>query len=149
MGLVNLAASLPLNDGTNFNALAQNNNIINDGEEHTFKIRAKTSACPNPQLSVTVAWYDQGAVNGCVKCLLNDLDVTVQRVTWKGKARGSVFKGNNNANGDDRNNVERVRVMMKKRRRYNITVKAANLSEQSIKYSMIATGCFDIKKVNA
>jgi hypothetical protein len=149
MGLVNLAASLPLNDGTNFNALARNNNIIKDGEEHTFVVKAKTRSCPNPTLSVTVAWYDQGAANGCVKCLLNDLDVTVQRTTWNGRRKGRLFRGNNNVNGDDRNNVERVRVMIRNRRRYIISIKAANLSEQSIKYSMIATGCFKIKKVDA
>lgn len=150
MGLVNLRATLPMNDGTNFNGLIENNREIMDGQEHTFWVRARTAIkrCRLPELSVTLAWYDEGAANGCAKCLLNDLDVTVQQTMWTGTPKGPVYRSNNKIDGDDRNNVERVRIYMRKNGRYRITVKASNLSQDSIKYSLISTGCFRVLQVN-
>jgi hypothetical protein len=151
MGLVNLAATLPMNDGTNFNGLVQNNQEIRDGDQHTFLVKAKTKRkkCPLPELSVTLAWYDKGATNGCTKCLLNDLDVTVQETTWSGAPKGPVFRANNKIDGDDRNNVERVQIHMRNKKRYRITVKATNLTVDTIRYSLISTGCFRVLEVNA
>jgi len=151
MGLVNLAATLPMNDDTKFHGFVQNNHEIRDGEEHTFLIRAITAfnKCPNPELSVTLAWYDVGATFGCTKCLLNDLDVTVQATTWSGNADGPLYRANNKIEVDDRNNVERVRIFMEKKQRYLIKVKATNLSSDSIRYSLISTGCFRVLNVKA
>jgi len=149
MGLVKLASTLPLVDEDNantriINGLVQNNVPIDNNEVHTFVVRASMRRCPSSEMSVTLAWYDTGAANGCVKCLLNDLDVWVQNVRFNGTPTGARFRANGTTWKDDRNNVERVRFNMTNRRRYQITVQATNLSAASIKYSLIATGCFTV-----
>ena len=146
MGLINLSASLPIRSANRLKALAQNNVSIEDGEKHTFYIRAKTKGqCRSRQLSLTLAWYDKGGANGCAKCLMNDLDVWVQQLNGNGNIKKrSKKKANGTSTKDDRNNVERVRFDTKHNRRYRITVHAANLSEARIKYSLVATGCFKV-----
>eukprot|EP00558_Chaetoceros_sp_UNC1202_P001501 CAMPEP_0197258810 /NCGR_PEP_ID=MMETSP1429-20130617/83188_1 /TAXON_ID=49237 /ORGANISM="Chaetoceros sp., Strain UNC1202" /LENGTH=710 /DNA_ID=CAMNT_0042722995 /DNA_START=11 /DNA_END=2143 /DNA_ORIENTATION=- len=145
MGLVNLAASLPIKGVNRFTALAQNNVVIEDRERHTFFVKAKTKGkCKSRDLSMTLSWYDRGAANGCAKCLVNDLDVWVQRLDrFGGVRKGSKKRANGLAKKDSRNNVERIRMRMRHGNMYKISVEAANLSEAYIKYSFIATGCFE------
>ena len=147
MGLVNLLSSLPVSGKNTISGVAQNNAIIADGERHYFFVRGTydLSQCSSVDMSVTLAWYDQGAANGSVKALLNDLDVWVQEINWRGNViRGSKKRANNTSGvTDTTNNVERIRFPIKRNRRYRITVNASNLIKDHIKYSLIATGCFN------
>lgn len=144
MGLVNLVQSLPIQGHNRFKALMQNNQLITDGDKHSFFVKANLGGqCQSPTLSLTLAWYDKGAANGCAKCLLNDLDVWVQELTWNGNVRkGSKKFANGLSTQDIRNNVERIRFDMSRGKTYRITVRATNLAEDEIKYSLFATGCF-------
>ena len=144
MGLINMVRSLPIQGHNRFKALMQNNEPITDGDKHTFFVKARLGAqCQSPSLSMTLAWYDKGGANSCAKCLLNDLDVWAQELTWNGNVRRGTKKfANDLSTQDTRNNVERIRFDMSNGKIYRITVRATNLIEDEIKYSLFATGCF-------
>ena len=149
MGLINLMNSLPLSGVNDMDAFGINNRPINDG--NFDYIIVKTKRCNNNEmdtLRVTLSWYDPPGARNCAHCLINDLDLVVEKTD---NERNSVIKRyypNGLSNGPDtKNNVERIRVttmsgdedMLLK-----IIVKARNLSTRNQKYSLIATGCFDV-----
>lgn len=149
MGLVQLSSSLPLPGKNRIKAIIRNNKRITDGEVQDIYIRATPGACANQpykhDLRVTLAWYDPAGASSCAKCLINDLDLTVDWVTKNGnvKANSKVYP-NGLSSKDDRNNVERVHFKMSYKRFYRIRIKAANLATPTTNFSLIGSGCFKI-----
>lgn len=149
MGLVQLDTSLPITGHNRFKAIVRNNKILQDGQFHDIYIRANPMKCLfEPYIrdfSATLAWYDPAGATSCAKCLVNDLDITVDVVTAKGNVKGNTKIFPNGATKKDYdNNVERIRFKMKQARRYRIRIKASNLATAKTQFSMIATGCFKI-----
>jgi hypothetical protein len=135
MGLVNLSKSIPIKNVNQLNAVVVNNRALRDGETTTIVI--KTKQCSANDLSVTISWYDPAGAANCAQCLVNDLDLSVQK-------NGQRFYPNGKSTPDRTNNSERVRMTVKAGQEIEITVKAHNLATESQKYSLIATGCFDL-----
>lgn len=146
-GLVNLLKSLPLQGSNEVSSFAANDEIIQDGQQKYFYVKAKNRWCSTKNLSVTLAWYDIGGASGCTKCLVNDLDLFVHTMRWDGRVKYNTRQAPNGLNQnekDDRNNVERIRFDMKNGQTYRITVDAGNLAQPDINFSLIATGCFKV-----
>ncbi len=135
MGLVQLANSFPIRNVNQLNAIAVNNRELRDGETNIFVVNTKQ--CSTNELSVTISWYDPAGATNCARCLVNDLDLSVQ-------SNGRVYYPNGNSSPDRKNNSERVRMTTTEGQEISIQVEAHNLATGSQKYSLILTGCFDI-----
>jgi len=89
--------------------------------------------------------------NGCTSCVLNDLDLKVEKYGTNGEIVNT-FYPNGLSRPDDKNNAERVRLdgrigeahegLVKKNDTFGIIVKANNLVTKSQKYALVITGCF-------
>ena len=128
----------------------RNNVVIGDNAFHDIFVRANPVKCIgktyNRDFSATLAWYDPAGTSSCAKCLVNDLDLIVTAVNAKGKVipNSRVYPNNSNTEKDHINNVERVRFKMNGRRRYRIRIHASNIVTDTTKFSLIATGCFEL-----
>jgi hypothetical protein len=147
MGLINMANSLPLEGVNDMDALAVNNRSINDGDLDYIIIKTKANSCANviDSLRVTLSWYDPPGANGCVHCLINDLDLVVEKMS--GSRVEKTYYPNGSTRKDTKNNVERVRVNRSNSETLKITVRASNLATRNQKYSLIMTGCFEIVEI--
>lgn len=147
MGLVQLDKTLPIPGHNKFNAIIKNNAEISNKSIHDIFVVTTPGTCWNKSykhdFSATLTWYDPPGAISCVKCLVNDFDIVVSGINSKGKIKhkSTVFPYGSTKK-DYRNNVERIRFSMKGIRRYRIRIRGTNLSTETTKYSMIATGCF-------
>jgi len=142
-GTVNLIKSLAIYGKNDINFVVVNNRILQAGRKNEIIVKAKKSFCDETELSVTISWYDDKGSYGCTNCLVNDLDLYVQRVR-----DSKIMWPNGLKNRDDTNNSERVRFEIEDGQKYRIVVEATNLSSQSQSYSMAATGCFEIDEIS-
>ena len=151
MGLIQLDQTLPIPGHNKFHAIVRNNKKIFDEKFHDIYIRATPGACFNTPykhlFSATLTWYDPAGAESCAKCLVNDLDIRVDRVDSNLKVINySTIFPNGTSRKDYRNNVERIRFKMSGSRRYRIRIHAANLATASTQFSLVATGCFKVTK---
>lgn len=148
MGLIQLEKTLPIQGHNKINAIVENNMEILEGDYHDIYIRATPGKCVGTsymrEFRATLSWYDPPGTTSCVKCLLNDLDIMVNKVNAKGQVEGNTYFPNGADHKDFKNNAERVRFNMQGQRRYRIRIKADNLISEKTYYSMIASGCFKI-----
>ncbi len=148
MGLIQLDKSLPIKGHNKISAIVRNDKTIQNRKEVHIFIRSNPAKCVNKpynlDFSATLAWYDPPGTPSCAKCLMNDLDITVQGLNARGKEIGPKYFPNGKNHKDGVNNVERVRYKMNSNRRYRITIKAENLVSASTTYSLIASGCFKV-----
>lgn len=135
---MNLENSLPVKGLNDMNAMVINNESIRDGERSIFTLKTKRCSKPMDVLRATLAWYDKGSAQNCAKCLINDLDLIVEKVDSKKQYYPNGLNGK-----DNKNNVERVRISDTSPSVYTVTVKASNLATQNQNYSLIITGCFE------
>ncbi len=145
MGLINMKNSLPLQGINDLSAFATNNRSIGDGEIDYIIVKTKACNGSADSLRVTLAWYDPPGATNCAHCLINDLDLIVEK---KSSTSSQVVEKSYFPNGlyqkDTKNNVERIRIAQSLGEVLKISVKATNLSTQNEKYSLIATGCFEV-----
>jgi hypothetical protein len=134
MGVLNLSQSLPLKNTNQITGIAINDRSLRDGASD--KIILKTKQCNTNVFSVTLSWYDPAGSVNCARCLVNDLDLSVNK--------NKVFYPNGRSSPDRNNNVERVRLTVGANDQVEITVTAHNLVTPNQKYSLVATGCFDV-----
>ncbi len=148
MGLINMANSLPLQGVNDITAIAVNNRLLGDGDFDYITVKTKACSRGGDILRTTLSWYDPAGATNCGHCLLNDLDLLVEKMAqMDGPVEKTYYP--NGLNGRDRkNNVERVRVTDNASTFYKISIKATNLATQNQKYSLIITGCFDFVEEN-
>lgn len=100
------------------------------GQRKSFKVKVKKAS---DDLKVTLAWSDAPAAVGAKKVLVNDLDLSVQRVRGKGgrdRWLGNFFKKGRSVTGgkvDHLNNLENIFLHKPGPGTYKITVRASNL----------------------
>ena len=132
---MNLLTSLPLEDKNDISAEIFDRETIENGEikEYTFTV---SESCCAEYISVTLVWTDPRNSAGCVKCVVNDLDLLVT------KNDEFVSYPNGLTTPDSINNVERIRVSANVGDTFSVKVSGTNLATQSQLYSLVATGCF-------
>lgn len=135
-GRINLINSLPLQGQNRINAMIRDREVISNNQVHTYDVQInRAGGCQDP-LSATLVWTDPPASPGCVKCLLNDLDLEISGPS------GTVFP-NGRSSADTVNNAERVRIdNASNNDAFTIRVRGANLDSTSQAYALIVTGCF-------
>jgi subtilisin family serine protease len=108
----------------------QSQTFARRGQTKSYTVKVKNS---RDDLKVTLAWADAPAAVGAKKVLVNDLDLSVQRVRGKGGRDhwlGNFFKKGRSATGgkvDHLNNLENVFLKKPGPGIYKITVRASNL----------------------
>uniref|UniRef100_A0A7R9VD54 subtilisin n=1 Tax=Pseudictyota dubia TaxID=2749911 RepID=A0A7R9VD54_9STRA len=136
MGQVNLITSLPLDGANKINAIVVNGKDIADQASDEMVIRVDMTECDEASISVTMAYTDPAAFPGCGSCLVNDLDLTLT------DEHGVKYYPNGLSKEDTKNSAERIRLnSVSHNQKFLVKVKASNLSRQSQKYSLVATGC--------
>lgn len=139
-GRVNLLKSLPLAGENTFIGKSFDRQSVNDGEtkKHTLKID-KPATCLETQMRATLAWADPPGGSGCVRCLLNDLDLSITK-----NGTSTVYYPNGLSSPDTVNNVERIIIDdIQDGDVFIVNVKASNLDRDKQVFSLIVTGCLD------
>ena len=136
-GRVNLLNSLPLHSFNNFRVHVVDRTEIYNHEEHFIHLYVDTTECSWDYVSVTMAWTDPPSETGCTKCLLNDLDLSIE-------LNGDQYLPNGLTSKDRLNNNERIRLNVEQGDELLVSVKAHNLSTETQQYSFVAAGCISI-----
>lgn len=136
-GRLALQHSIYLPGKTNVQLSAWDRKAVQDQSFDTYEVRIdKSDGCAYDKLSVTLVWVEPGSTPGCMNCVLNDLDLSVEM--------GGQTYYPNGKNGPDRlNSAERVVIGgVNNGDIATIKVTGHNLIVPAQKYSVVATGCF-------
>ena len=135
-GRINLITSLPLSGKNNINALVVDRESISNNQEDTYHITITSSGGCQEPLSASLVWTDPPGSSGCTKCLINNLDLTIDGPV------GTVYP-NGRTSADTVNNAERIRIdNADNNDAFTVRVRGANLDTSSQAYSLVVTGCF-------
>lgn len=136
-GRLALQYSVYIPGKTDVQLSAWDRQVVYDQESQSYGITIdKSAGCTHEDLSVTLVWTEPGSSPGCLSCVLNDLDLTVEY-------GGKTFYPNNLGRPDRENNAERVIISgVNNGAEVTITVTGSNLMQQYQLYSLVATGCF-------
>uniref|UniRef100_A0A7S2LEY7 subtilisin n=2 Tax=Leptocylindrus danicus TaxID=163516 RepID=A0A7S2LEY7_9STRA len=132
-GRMNLNKSLPVKGKNELKAALFDRQVINDSEEHHYDYTISSGDCHLYEFSATLVWVDPPASSGCLKCLLNDLDLTITSES------GETYFANGMNSPDGTNNVERIRTSAFKGEKFTLDVGASNLSTQNQTYALVIT----------
>ncbi len=138
MGALNLHSSITLLNETNFKIHVVNDESLRIGDVHSVEIEIDSDSCED--LRATLAWYDPPGASGCIKCIVNDLDLQIEH-----KATGEMAYPNGRFDADDKNTLERI-IITKPAvgDSFLISLQASHFgpgyTEQ--KFSLVLTGCF-------
>lgn len=136
MSLVN---SLPLAGANTFAASFIDKATIKDGQtlDIDFNITDNRGRCTENEFRVTLVWADPPGATGCVRCLVNDLDLSVQKT---GSSR--IYYPNGRGSRDTTNNVERVILgNAVPGDTIRVTIDASNLDRSEQPFALYVTGC--------
>lgn len=136
-GRVTLLNSVPLAGSNKLGLIAVNDKSISDGDNHEYMIDIDTSSGCDSELRVTLVWMDPPGATGCKKCLVNDLDISVEEI---GEGNSKTYYPNGLSRRDSINTVERIRIKTSNGESYRVNVKAANMVSDQ-KYSLAIAGC--------
>ena len=138
-GRVSLVDSLPLNGANSFGASFIDKATIKNGEtlDFDFDISSNEGRCTDNEFRATLVWTDPPGATGCVRCLLNDLDLSVRKF---GSSR--VYYPNGLGSRDTTNNVERVILgNAVAGDTIRVTIDAANLDRAEQPFALYVSGC--------
>ena len=143
MGRINLLKSLPLVGENDIDLVVTNNKELSQGQKEDITIEV---TCDTETLSFTLSWYDPASLPGCVNCLVNNLDLSIQRFDLEGNQNGAVKHPNGKSTADMVNNNERIQLSVSSGERYTISVTARSIAVTGTtqKYSLVGTGCFKV-----
>eukprot|EP00594_Rhizosolenia_setigera_P004119 CAMPEP_0178951116 /NCGR_PEP_ID=MMETSP0789-20121207/7037_1 /TAXON_ID=3005 /ORGANISM="Rhizosolenia setigera, Strain CCMP 1694" /LENGTH=1090 /DNA_ID=CAMNT_0020631933 /DNA_START=164 /DNA_END=3436 /DNA_ORIENTATION=+ len=142
MGRVSLIDSLPLKGKNKLKMKVEDGAQITDGSTHSYKLYIDKKAndgsdCEEP-FTATLTWADPPATVNCQRCVLNDLDLLIER------KNGNIQVFPNGLGQRERfNNVERIRTEFNEHgEEFIVKVKAFDLDTADQKYALVMTGCF-------
>eukprot|EP00567_Pseudictyota_dubia_P015351 CAMPEP_0197445370 /NCGR_PEP_ID=MMETSP1175-20131217/10601_1 /TAXON_ID=1003142 /ORGANISM="Triceratium dubium, Strain CCMP147" /LENGTH=1003 /DNA_ID=CAMNT_0042976317 /DNA_START=310 /DNA_END=3321 /DNA_ORIENTATION=- len=138
-GRVSLLDSLRLQGRNRIATRVVDRITVPDGNRRGYQVLINSTVCTGEDLRVSLVWADPPGASGCVRCLVNDLDLTVVN-----QATGETFHPNGRTSKDDLNNVERVIVPSNKLLSgdsWMATVTAANLDRDEQQFSLAMSGC--------
>lgn len=134
-GRINLLNSLTLDGENDFATEVHDRVPIVNGDEHEYVYQIGECES-NTELSATLVWTDPYAASGCLKCLINDVDLTVE------KQDSAVVYANGRDSFDRSNNSERVRMQAAPGDTFTVRVYGSNLATSFQNYALVVTGCF-------
>ncbi|KAL7513731.1 hypothetical protein ACHAXN_010998 [Cyclotella atomus] len=136
-GRISLKDSLYVAGKTDVQLRVFDREVIGDQESITYSFTIdRSQGCTNPNVSVTLIWNERGSIPGCMKCLLNNLDLTVMK-------DGVAFFPNGLNRPDNLNNNERIILTdVNDGDEFTVVVNAKSLSGRKQTYSLISTGCY-------
>jgi len=137
-GRVSLVHSLYIKNMSEVQSFLLDRETISEGQTKTFTLKIDSSGgCINPKFSVTLVWLDLPGLPGCKKCLINDLDLSLQV-----GGKGITYFPNGLNTKDSKNNAERIIIsQVQHGDSMKVFVKAADVDSFQ-NFSLVATGCF-------
>lgn len=138
-GRVSLVDSLPLSAANSFGASFIDKVTIKNREtlNFDFDITDNGGRCTEDEFRATLVWADPPGATGCVRCLVNDLDLSVRKA---GSSR--VYYPNGLGSRDTTNNVERVILgNAVAGDTIRVTIDASNLDRAEQPFALYVTGC--------
>lgn len=142
-GRLSLINSVPLQGKNDLEAGFHDRQIVTQGGQpvmYEFTLNESCKSCDTPELSVTMAWPNPPRYISCLKCVLNDLDLLVQKTSTDGTR--TLHYPNGLTGKDNANNVERVRVRANPSDSVRVTVSAAHLEDEEQRFSLVwVYGC--------
>jgi hypothetical protein len=139
-GRIDMLTSLYIKGKSFVQAQIWDRQTINDGETMTFTVTIdRSNGCDFGAFAATLVWFEPASATYCNKCLLNDLDLYVTK-----NGDDLKYYPNGKSTKDSVNPVERVTLEsgIADGDVLTLTVDAANLSTESQKFALVATGCF-------
>ena len=137
MGLVRLSSSLPLENENEFGMQIYDQVEIRDGDTHTYGFLINDSCNSWDDISATLVWLDPAASSGCIRCLINDLDLHLKINEIKHYPNGMYSP-------DKLNTAERIRTPVYPGDFINVVISGSNIASSAFQnYSLVITGCFD------
>lgn len=121
MGLVRLSSSLPLENENEFGMQIYDQVEIRDGDTHTYGFLINDSCNSWDGISATLVWLDPAASSGCIRCLINDLDLHLKINEIKHYPNGMYSP-------DKLNTAERIRTPVYHLRSHHICIKGHHLT---------------------
>lgn len=143
-GRLSLIDSLPLEGENDLNGEFYDNETVAEGGYNEFEITLDSAnlTCSDPDFSVTLVWPDPPGYVSCLQCVLNDLDLQVEKTSLDGGS--TLHYPNGRDRKDSTNNVERVRVKASPGDSLRVTVTAAHLESSDQKYALAwVHGCLN------
>eukprot|EP00550_Attheya_septentrionalis_P010360 CAMPEP_0198281524 /NCGR_PEP_ID=MMETSP1449-20131203/1441_1 /TAXON_ID=420275 /ORGANISM="Attheya septentrionalis, Strain CCMP2084" /LENGTH=917 /DNA_ID=CAMNT_0043977325 /DNA_START=91 /DNA_END=2844 /DNA_ORIENTATION=+ len=140
-GRISLKDSLYVVGLSNVNALVRDREEVEDGKTRSYEVTINTSnGCTNSIFSTSLTWVEAGSVPGCKTCVMNDLDLYVEKEVDGNTKR---FFPNGREDKDSINNSERVQIKdVKHGETITIYVEGYNLQNNAQTFALVATGCF-------
>ena len=121
MGLVRLSSSLPLENENEFGMQIYDQVEIRDGDTHTYGFLINDSCNSWDGISATLVWLDPAASSGCIRCLINDLDLHLKINEIKHYPNGMYSP-------DKLNTAERIRTPVYHLRSHRICINGHHLT---------------------
>jgi len=136
-GRVSMQDAVYLPGRTNMQLTAFDRQVVFDQDSQTYAVTIdKSDGCTYDKLAVTLVWTEPGSQPGCMRCVLNDLDLRVD-------VDGKTYYPNGRSVPDRHNNAERVVITgIPDGATADITVEGYNLVKRKQYYAIVATGCF-------
>ncbi len=136
-GRISLRKSVYLAGQTDVQLKVWDRETVIDQGTNTYNVTIdRSNGCQAEDLSVTLAWVEEGSSPGCMSCVLNDLDLSVS-------FGNKTYYPNGRDSPDRTNIVERVVIKgVEGGGTAVISVNAQNLAWFSQTYALVATGCF-------
>jgi hypothetical protein len=164
MGRISLSDSLYLkgfNSSTTIDiaqAKVYDRHTISNKGTRTYKVTIHSEtllqqSCASKEFRVSLVWNDAGSPSGCANCVMNDLDLSVSKISSDSNGGGggdsggaSFYYPNGQRTADGKNNAERIIVPSEDLVPGDslvVSVHAYNLVGAAQQYALVMTGCFD------
>jgi len=134
-GLISLVDGLYLHETSQGKVRVWDRESLTNGQEWTMSFTLGT--CPAAHTSVTLTYFDKENNNpGCDPCLVNRLDLTVEK-------DGVTSYPNGRTGADEKNNSQRVRLPHVAGDVLTVKVRAVNLATAYQKFALVVSGCIE------
>lgn len=143
-GRVQLNNALSLTNNNDIKTFVSDGSSLTQTKAEVFEFVVDKSGCSATDFAMTLTWTDPStsSLYGCTNCVLNDLDLKVEKLSSGGSTTGTYYP-NGGYSRDTKNNAERVRLTnIPDGQKIRATVTARSLSYGTKqKFAFVASGC--------
>ncbi|GMH92511.1 hypothetical protein TrST_g7240 [Triparma strigata] len=141
-GRVQLNKAMPLANNNDIQMFVSDGVSLSQAQSEVFTFKIDTSSCTSDDFRMTLVWTDPNASPSCSKCVVNDLDLLVQKSSTESTNYYPNTPNNYRKSRDSVNNAERVRISVQNGETVTATVTARSIaSGVKQKFAFVASGC--------
>ncbi|GMH68510.1 hypothetical protein TL16_g04950 [Triparma laevis f. inornata] len=141
-GRVQLNKAMPLANNNDVQMFVSDGVSLSQAQSEVFTFKIDTSACTSSDFRMTLTWTDPTGSVSCSKCVVNDLDLLVQKSSTGSTSYYPNTPNNSRKFRDSTNNAERIRISVANGETVTATVTARSIASGSKqKFAFVASGC--------